>query len=111
MPPPPIPQSKPPPLPGRHRTGLTIVYAVFSVVFVVVSAIWTYERGMVSGHGRPGFAIGMVQGGVLFPLGLAVGIACFWKRNRNVHAIVRVLFWASAFLVFIKVSQVVGHRG
>jgi hypothetical protein len=85
------------------------VYGVFAFFFILASMMWAYQRGLASGRGTPGFAFGMVQGNVVLPLGLAVGIACFWRRNRNLHVIVRILFWASAFLIFIKINQVVNH--
>jgi hypothetical protein len=113
MPPPPIPRtprSKPPPLPKAYRTGFTIVYAVFALLFILTSVVWAFQRGLASGRGTPGFAFGMVQGSVVIPLGLTVGIACFWRRNRNLHMIVRILFWAAAFLVFTKINQLVNHR-
>jgi hypothetical protein len=113
MPPPPIPetpQSKPPPLSKGYRTAFTIVYAVFAFFFILASVVAAYQKGLASGPGTPGFAFGMVQGSVVLPLGLAVGIACFWRRNRNLHMIVRILFWASAFLIFIKINQVVNPR-
>ena len=40
MPPPPIPPSKPPPVPGQHRKVATIVYGVFSLLFILPWRFW-----------------------------------------------------------------------
>ncbi len=98
---------KPPPLPPRRLTIPTWVYCVLFCILFLVNAAWAYQRVVARfpGDRNPAFAIGVVQGGLLFPLAAAAGIACIWKQNRGFRGVVRVLFWASLFLLFTKLSQ------
>jgi len=108
--PPPIPQrpqSQPPPIPVERRVIPTFVYLILIIVFSALNAVWVYQGAIARNPGHLAFALGVVQGGVLIPLVVVGGIACIWKQNRSFRGMVRVLFWASAFFLFVKLSQVV----
>jgi hypothetical protein len=101
---PPLP-TRPPPLPTQRHKIPTVIYFLLFILFLIVDVVLAYQTANVRVPGNLAFAIGMVQGGVLLPMGLAAGIACIWRTNRGFRGIVRVLFWASLVVLLTKLSQ------
>jgi hypothetical protein len=109
--PPPLPPRQPPPLPpplpSQRRKIPTAVYFALFILLLAVNVVWVYQRAATRVPGNSAYVIGVVEGGVLLPLGAAAGIACIWRPNRGFRGVVRVLFWASLFLLFTKLNQLV----
>jgi hypothetical protein len=85
-----------------------LVYLLLFILLFAINASWAYQRAAARVPGNSAYAIGVVQGSVVFPLLAAAGVACIWKRNRGFRGIVRVLFWGTVFLLFTKLSQLAG---
>ena len=103
--PPPLPQVKPPPLPQKKSRIPTAVYSLLFIILFAVNAVWTYQQAFARFPDNSAAALGYLQGGLIAPLAVAAGVACIWKQNRGVRGVIRVLFWASLILLFLKISQ------
>jgi hypothetical protein len=109
--PPPLPPIPPPLLPPKRRSVPTAVYCALFALLFITNSIWVYQGAVARVPGNAAYAFGVVQGGVLLPLGAAVGIACIWKQNRGFRGVFRVLFWASLVMVVLKLSQLANSTG
>ncbi len=94
---------------SRQRTKRVIiptpVYAALFLLLVITNSIWACAAAHAQKPDNAAYAIGMVVGGVLFPLGVITGIACIWKVNRSLHGILRALFWGSLFGFLTKLAS------
>src|SRR5262245_35053733 len=109
--PPPLPQPppvpRPPPLPQKQQQIPTAVYCVLFGVLMGVNVVLTYGQAVGRVPGDAAAAVGYLVGGLIVPLAVVTGIACIWKQNRGFRGVVRVLFWASLILLFVKITQLV----
>jgi hypothetical protein len=103
--PPPVPPVQPPPLPKNKRLVPTLVYCVFFLLLLCVNGLLAYGQAVSKFPHNPAARLGYLQGGLVVPLVAIAAIAAIWKQNRGFRGVVRVLFWASLFMVFVKLSQ------